>query len=42
MEATEFSEAVWQQLEGHFELLLANTRQVKTIAGRKTDVADAV
>jgi transposase len=28
---------VWQALEGHFELILANPFQIKTVPGRKTD-----
>jgi transposase len=32
---------VWNVLEGHFELLLANARRVKNVPGRKTDVKDA-
>jgi len=32
---------VWNILEGHFELLLANPEQVKALAGRKTDHRDA-
>jgi transposase len=32
---------VWQALEGHFELILANPYQVKTVPGKKTDVRDS-
>ena len=32
---------VWQALEGHFELILANPYQVKTVPGRKTDARDS-
>jgi transposase len=32
---------VWQVLEGHFELLLANAQAIKRMPGRKTDVTDA-
>ena len=32
---------VWQALEGHFELILANPFQVKTVPGRKTDARDS-
>jgi transposase len=32
---------VWQALEGHFELILANPFQVKTVPGKKTDAADS-
>jgi transposase len=32
---------VWQSLEGHFELILANPYQVKNIPGKKTDVRDS-
>src|ERR1700749_3987135 len=32
---------VWQALEGHFELILANPFQVKTMPGKKTDAADS-
>jgi len=31
---------VWQALEGHFELILANPFQIKTMPGRKTDARD--
>ena len=31
---------VWQALEGHFELILANPFQIKTVPGRKTDARD--
>ena len=32
---------VWQALEGHFELILANPFQVKNIPGKKTDARDS-
>ncbi len=32
---------VWQTLEGHFELILANPFQVKTVPGKKTDARDS-
>jgi len=32
---------VWQALEGHFELILANPYQVKNIPGKKTDARDS-
>jgi transposase len=32
---------VWQALEGHFELILANPYQVKTVPGKKTDIRDS-
>jgi transposase len=32
---------VWQTLEGHFQLVLANPFQVKNIPGRKTDARDS-
>jgi transposase len=32
---------VWQALEGHFQLTLANPYQVKNIPGRKTDARDS-
>jgi transposase len=32
---------VWQALEGHFELILANPFQIKTMPGRKTDAHDS-
>jgi transposase len=32
---------VWQALEGHFQLILANPHQVKTMPGKKTDVRDS-
>lgn len=31
---------VWQALDGHFQLILANPYQVKNIPGRKTDARD--
>jgi transposase len=31
---------VWQALEGHFQIILANPYQVKNIPGRKTDARD--
>jgi transposase len=42
MEATGvYWKPVWHVLEGNFELVLANARQVKNVPGRKTDVNDA-
>jgi transposase len=42
MEATGvYWKPVWHILEGNFELVLANARQVKNVPGRKTDVNDA-
>src|SRR5881296_1384992 len=32
---------VWHVLDGHFELVLANARHIRTIPGRKSDVNDA-
>jgi transposase len=32
---------VWQALEGHFDLILANPYQVKNIPGKKTDMRDS-
>jgi len=32
---------IYQLLEGHFELLLANARHIQAMPGRKTDVTDA-
>lgn len=32
---------VWNILDGHFELLLANPRELKQVPGRKSDVKDA-
>jgi transposase len=32
---------VWQALDGHFQLILANPFQVKNIPGRKTDARDS-
>jgi transposase len=32
---------VWQALEGHFQLILANPYQVKNIPGQKTDARDS-
>lgn len=32
---------VWEALEGHFELILANPYQVKNIPGQKTDARDS-
>src|SRR5260370_12487423 len=32
---------VWQALEGHFELILANPFQIKTVPGRKMDDRDS-
>jgi transposase len=43
MEATgDYWRSPYYLLEGAFDLILANARQVKAIAGRKTDVSDAV
>jgi transposase len=43
MEATGvYWKPMWHVLEGHFELVLANAAQVKSVPGRKTDVNDAV
>lgn len=33
---------VWNVLEGHFELILANAKRIKNVPGRKTDVHDAL
>jgi transposase len=42
MEATGvYWRPVWHVLEGHFELLLANARDVRNLPGRKTDINDA-
>jgi transposase len=42
MEATGvYWKPVWQILEGHFSLTLANAAQVKNVPGRKSDVNDA-
>lgn len=42
MEATGvYWKPVWAILEGRFELLLANARQMRNLPGRKTDVSDA-
>ncbi len=32
---------LYNLLEGHFELLVVNAQHIKTVPGRKTDVADA-
>ena len=32
---------VWHILEGHFDLILANSREVRNVPGRKSDVKDA-
>ena len=32
---------VYNLLEGHFELIVANARHIKAVPGRKTDVKDA-
>ncbi len=32
---------IWQALEGHFQLILANPQQVKNIPGQKTDARDS-
>lgn len=36
-----FWKPVYSILEGHFELLLSNARQIKNVPGRETDVKDA-
>jgi len=42
MEATgDYWKPVWHMLEGDFELMLVNARDVKQVPGRKTDVSDA-
>lgn len=42
MEATGvYWRPIWHVLEGHFELLLANAREVRNLPGRKTDMNDA-
>jgi transposase len=42
MEATgTYWKPVWHMLEGPFELVLANARDVKNVPGRKSDVRDA-
>lgn len=42
MEATGvYWKPVWHILEGHFDLVLGNAREIKNVPGRKTDVADA-
>jgi transposase len=42
MEATgAYWKPVWHMLEGPFELVLANARDVKNVPGRKSDVKDA-
>ena len=42
MEATgSYWKSVWRALEGHFELTLANPRQIRSLPGRKSDVKDA-
>jgi transposase len=42
MEATGvYWKPVWHILEGQFELVLANARDIKNVPGRKTDVKDA-
>jgi transposase len=42
MESTSvYWKPVWQALEGHFELILANPFQVKAVPGRKTDARDS-
>jgi transposase len=33
---------VWHVLEGHFDLVLANALQIRSVPGRKTDVNDAM
>jgi transposase len=43
MEATGvYWKPVWQLLEGHFELVLANAQHIRNVPGRKTDVNDAM
>jgi transposase len=43
MEATGiYWKPVWHQLEGHFELVLANAQHIRNVPGRKTDVNDAM
>jgi transposase len=32
---------IWHVLDGHFELILANALQIRSVPGRKTDVNDA-
>ena len=32
---------IWHVLEGHFELILANALQTRSVPGRKSDVNDA-
>ena len=42
MEATgDYWKPVWHLLEGDFELMLVNARDVKQVPGRKTDVSDS-
>src|SRR5438034_2872063 len=42
MEATGvYWKPVWHQLEGRFELVLANAQHIRNVPGRKTDVNDA-
>src|SRR5262245_10360806 len=42
MEATgAYWKPVYNILEGHFELIVANARHIKAVPGRKTDVKDA-
>jgi transposase len=42
MEATGlYWKPVYNILEGHFELTVANARHIKAVPGRKTDVKDA-
>ncbi|MEI3611591.1 IS110 family transposase [Pseudogracilibacillus sp. SO30301A] len=36
-----FWKPVWNILEGHFTLILANAQRIKNVSGRKTDVSDA-
>lgn len=31
---------VWNVLEGHFQIVLANAQQIKAVPGRKTDAKD--
>ena len=39
LEATgSYWKPVWNLLEGHFDLLLANAQHIKAVPGRKTDV----
>jgi len=31
---------VWNVLEGHFQIVLANAQHIKAVPGRKTDTKD--